>query len=424
MWLIPVSISSVFAPGQACSTKQFAALFPTQGFWVTSNGKPSFRPFSWHGWARRAWSQHLFGALVLKSSSQTSGVESWIASQRAFPASPGAPPENSEALRTNGGSGPPSLGSSARSNRPSYSLRMCQASFLDEDSIAYSEMLPKWGSMRSGVIWPQAKWEPATNANAFSFWSSIRVADTEACAHPNTTNDSAPDIAGYWPTPTTAPEAPNTGSNKVNGPTSLGEATSQWQSPAADSFRSRGGDRRDEAGLDQEARMWPTPTEDNANNNGGPSRSRERGYGDLTVAVNDWPTIRPSSGERNCGATCMESSRLWPTATARDWKGSTPQSMYRGHLDQATEQIFSRQGRAMNDGAKSLPFTPGSRRRLNPAFAAWLMGMPWFWTNPASINSARSEMELWRCRLRRHFVFLLRDSFRTPRMEFCEEKES
>jgi DNA (cytosine-5)-methyltransferase 1 len=32
-----------------------------------------------------------------------------------------------------------------------------------------------------------------------------------------------------------------------------------WQTPATDSFRSRGGDRKDEMGLDQQARHWPTP---------------------------------------------------------------------------------------------------------------------------------------------------------------------
>ena len=33
----------------------------------------------------------------------------------------------------------------------------------------------------------------------------------------------------------------------------------QWQTPASDSFRSRGGDRKDEMGLDQQARTWPGP---------------------------------------------------------------------------------------------------------------------------------------------------------------------
>jgi DNA (cytosine-5)-methyltransferase 1 len=33
-----------------------------------------------------------------------------------------------------------------------------------------------------------------------------------------------------------------------------------WPTPQVDSFRSRGGERKDEAGLDQMARLWGTPT--------------------------------------------------------------------------------------------------------------------------------------------------------------------
>jgi hypothetical protein len=378
---------------------------------------------------------------------------------------------------------------------------MSQVSLLDEDLIAYSEMLPKWGSMRSGVIWPQPTWEPPTNANAFSFWPSTRAEDAESCGnHPNAEADSLTAATRNWETPRAGSSMEN-GNPQMDGPI-LAQQSSLWQTPGVDSFRSCGGDRKNEMGLDQEARMWPTPTEDNAKNNAGPSRSREDGYGDLTVAANHWPTIRPCSGERSSGANRTEFHRLWPTPTAQDdnksseahlamkermkggrrrattslqvlsrlwptpqahdsqqgkspdqiqemrrttgagvsnlnetvecWptatapdsKGSTPQRPYRSHLDQATEHIFSRQALAMNDGLKSSPPSRGSRRRLNPAFAAWLMGMPWFWTNPASINSAPSEMELWRCRLQWHFASLLRDSFTPSVTELHEENES
>ena len=425
MWLIPASISSVFAPGQACSMREFAVLFPTRGLWVTSNGKPSLRPFSWPGWARRAWSQHLFGAHVLKSSSRPSGAESWIASQQASRASLGALREISTESKTSAGSGQPSRQLSARSSPRSYFLRMCQASFLDEDSIAYSEILPRWGSMRSGVIWPQPTWEPAITASGSSFWPSTRAEDAESCGnHPNGSSDSLTGLAQHWPTPTTAPEAPNERSNQVNGPTSLGEATTLWQTPTVDNFRSRGGNRHEEMGLDRETRFWPTPIEDNANNCGGPSRSREGAYTDLTVAVNTWPSLRPCSGERSGGANRTEFYRIWPTATARDWKGSTPQCSYRSHLDQASEQIFSHPAHVMSDGANFSLTSRGSRRRLNPAFAAWLMGMPWFWTNPAQINSAQSEMQLWRCRLRWRFVCLVRDCSVLPAVAPSEETHS
>src|SRR6185295_10916397 len=41
--------------------------------------------------------------------------------------------------------------------------------------------------------------------------------------------------------------------------TTIAEQAEHWQTPATDSFRSRGGDCKDEMGLDQQARFWQTP---------------------------------------------------------------------------------------------------------------------------------------------------------------------
>ena len=156
-----------------------------------------------------------------------------------------------------------------------------------------------------------------------------------------------------------------------------------WQTPKGmgGGNSSRSGDRKDELLLEGQARTWPTPTEDNANNCGGPSRSRPEGYSDLTVAVSQWPT-----------------------ATAGD---SEQHKKYAGGNPTLSGLVHSLQGRAIPDGQPSSSENPGSRRRLNPAFAAWLMGMPWWWTNPAPISFARSEMASWRCRLRSRLQFLL-----------------
>lgn len=63
----------------------------------------------------------------------------------------------------------------------------------------------------------------------------------------------------------------------------------------------------------------------------------------------------------------------------------------------------------MNDGPQSSEKTPTSRPRLNPAFAAWLMGWPWWWTNPGVTNSVKSEMELYRSKLRSRLSALLNE---------------
>lgn len=114
-------------------------------------------------------------------------------------------------------------------------------------------------------------------------------------------------------------------------------SSSEWQTPGADSFRSRGGNRRDEMGLDQEVRSWPdeqwaTP------------RARERGtyqreHGDpetehltLSGQAELWAT--PQSGDATRGLDLDEAradrgagmpnlatqSAQWATPNATDGK--------------------------------------------------------------------------------------------------------
>lgn len=133
-----------------------------------------------------------------------------------------------------------------------------------------------------------------------------------------------------------------------------------WQTPATDSFKSRGGDRKDEMGLDQQARLQ------------------------------------------------------WVTPASRDYKGAnselhvTETGGGRKHMDQLSNQVEHsfRPGQPIgSDGQKSSASGPTSRRRLNTKFVAWLMGLPEGWTSPAPINSA--DLEIWSA----HCKGLLRSLF-------------
>jgi len=67
-----------------------------------------------------------------------------------------------------------------------------------------------------------------------------------------------------WPTPQAHDETGPRGKNNVFSdhhykPHDLSMAGAHWQTPATDSFRNRGGDRKEEMGLDQQARFFPTP---------------------------------------------------------------------------------------------------------------------------------------------------------------------
>ena len=119
-----------------------------------------------------------------------------------------------------------------------------------------------------------------------------------------------------------------------------------WQTPATDSFRSRGGDRKDEMGLDQQARMFPTP------------------------ASRDFRTPNSKAGkDRGMGAKGEQLQNfvehLFPSVSLPDQQ--TPA----GPPSSETTPL-------------SVPALPSTKteekRRLNPRFVEWLMGFPVSWT--------------------------------------------
>lgn len=133
-------------------------------------------------------------------------------------------------------------------------------------------------------------------------------------------------------------------------------SVSQWQTPATDSFRSRGGDRKDEMGLDQQARLWPTPA---AGVKGPDPVRRDTGNPNSTLetAVALWPTpdARVSNDGESPGTFLARKDRekqkgqngngmgtplamavqLWPTPAARDWKGANGEE----HLANSTGSL-------------------------------------------------------------------------------------
>jgi hypothetical protein len=107
---------------------------------------------------------------------------------------------------------------------------------------------------------------------------------------------------------------------------SLTGQAGQWQTPATDSFRSRGGERVDEMGLDQQARYWPTPDTPS----GGPRTHKTEREGKEQVSLEDvaqnWST--PKAGDRGAdwtkkdrsttGQGLEEQAALWSTPRAED----------------------------------------------------------------------------------------------------------
>ncbi len=154
-----------------------------------------------------------------------------------------------------------------------------------------------------------------------------------------------------------------------------------WQTPATDSFRSRGGDRKDEPGLDQQARCWPTPR----TCTGGPDSKATRtargsGGPDLQEVARAWPT------------PCANPAAVtqWPTPRSNDHKSSVTGNIAKPNARPLCEAISSFRLAPMTSTLGG-PFSE-STRKLNPHFVESLMGLPLGWTasEPLAMASYRS----------------------------------
>lgn len=323
MWLFA---PSVCLPDAEDWTSPSDLLCQTLASFATWSGK-QLPPRSWRRVLQTAHSIRLLSGLTCEPSTADAGVAAWISSWADSPApiyrSPESAPESTANIPACGGSTPESY---ARFNPDgSLSKTSRQLSLMRQDE-PYSENFTPSGSMRSGSLYERPTLGRRTNGSGSSSWPTARSEDSECAGnHPGATG-------------------------------SLTGATKEWQTPAVDSFRSLGGDRRDEMGLDQQARLqWTTP--------------KSRDY---------------KSAEGGAGMTRHE-----PDLNLQACHSSLP-------APQTTTA-----------GAASSTQGRGSRRRLNPAFVAWLMGWPEWWTYPEPINSARQEMESWRCKARSLLQFFL-----------------
>jgi hypothetical protein len=150
-----------------------------------------------------------------------------------------------------------------------------------------------------------------------------------------------------------------------------------WQTPGTDSFRSRGGDRKDEMGLDQQARFWATPTVQDGKNTAGPSQFGRNSH-PLNVEAVLWPTPRSSPAENR-------TTKMTP-------------SQIEGRRGQYLSVVAS-----THQPDTTAPDGQPSRRVLNPRFAETLMGWPPGWTQPCLPieMTAFAQWETASCRLLR-----------------------
>lgn len=156
-----------------------------------------------------------------------------------------------------------------------------------------------------------------------------------------------------------------------------GNGASYWPSTRSEDGESCG---NHPGAVDSQVEKWATPK---ALSGGANSKRDERGSG---------------------GADLQEQIKRWPTPAARDEKGGgnmTERADGKSRMDMLDwrAEAFSRPVQSILDGQELSPTTRTLRPRLNPAFAAWLMGLCGWWTSPAVTNSAQSEMAAYRSKL-------------------------
>lgn len=197
-----------------------------------------------------------------------------------------------------------------------------------------------------------------------AMWPTPRSEDSESAGnHPGAT-DSLTGATSHWPTPVANDDNQTAEAHLAKKPgrtvvTSLNIVAKDWQTPASDSFRSRGGDRKDEPGLDQQARYWATPLWSDAANAG----SLASGSADTML----W----------------RQASQRFPLDPQTEPHGS----------ESSQPGPTSRRPSASTRNGSSASDSRLLRRRLNPRFVAWLMGWQPGWTSlePLDCGSPGTE---------------------------------
>lgn len=140
-----------------------------------------------------------------------------------------------------------------------------------------------------------------------------------------------------------------------------------WQTPATDSFRSRGGERKSEMGLDQMARLWPTVKTATGDYSYAPGSKTK--VQNLEGAAKSWPSPRSEDSEscgNHPGATdsLTGAMKQWRTATAdlnRGGAQATEKRLQGGHTMNLADQVTTWGNGSMNGDQAAQWTTPQAR---------------------------------------------------------------
>lgn len=198
----------------------------------------------------------------------------------------------------------------------SCSLKTYQLSLLG-DSTESLRILPRSGSMRSGIVFPHRPLAPLT--------------------------------AG----------------------TGSGSSVMPWATPCASDAGGRGYSTTQGRSLVREAKFnpLPTPKASDGDGRGGQAKRMEGRRRNLIDAASKWPTIRAANADKGGRGDLIQAVRgnsnphfKAPTPSANDWKGSSKAGQRRGQLTDPAMGVVPAGG------------------QLNPTWVEWLQGFPLGWT--------------------------------------------
>ena len=386
MWLY---IPSNCAPASACSEKaqgpdSSISASSTEPFatWSAKPLQPRSLPALW----KREPLIRVLSGLTCSPSMAQRGADAWISSLRVSRAKTSASPAGVLASMASD-----RACSSTSSTSPTIAVR--SSSFWRTSAPSLLPPPPLWTK-------PKASFSSAPPPESWENWP----------------------IAGgtrsgsLFPRPTWAPVTDEHDGFVSHGASSNRDA-STWMTPSVSNSqgnaytRDSGQPGQERLTLTGQAQQWPTPRATDGTK-GGPNQAGSKGDLMLPSAAAQWPTPMAQDAEQSGSAkanmlTLHRASRQWPTPASRDYRTPNSKSLgERGHGGTKGEQLpnyvehhFLRPVHSTLDGR---PLSPTGRtlpRRLNPAFACWLMGWPIWWTNPALTNCVKSEMELFRRKL-------------------------
>lgn len=177
-----------------------------------------------------------------------------------------------------------------------------------------------------------------------------------------------------------------------------------WNTPSSGNFRTRGGDRKDEMGLDHQVKAWPTPdARDKAATGEESDRRRLEMYSTqgLQNAAKSWTT--PQAHDRHgvrteeqlaearlkskAGHKDLQSDvRSWGTPRKDEAKDSWATPASHDHHIGYQDRTTGKAGTQINVHTQAVNLAGGKAtgQQLNPEWEELLMGWPLGWSDPAN----------------------------------------